>query len=165
MRARGVAAPQHPSQRSLHTPMGRTVEAHGWRLAVDPPQTGPPSGPSADGLRPSADDVQRCASPLNTRMPPALTRAMCTHSLPRVRASRSCADQRWRPPADASTSTTTAGASPRRSATWRPLLPMRPIAHRRHRQHMHGHGRGSSKRYVCTVYVRHHICLYMSTIP
>ena len=24
------------------TPMGRTVEDHGWRLVVDPPQTGPP---------------------------------------------------------------------------------------------------------------------------
>ena len=57
-----------------------------------------------------------------------LTRAMCAHTHYRACASRSCADQRWRPPADVSTSTIMAGASPRRPATRRPLLPMRPIS-------------------------------------
>jgi hypothetical protein len=66
------------------------------------------------------------------------THAMCAHTHYRTRASLSCADQRWRPPADASTSTITAGASPRRSATRRPLSPMRRIiGSMRHAAHAH----------------------------
>ena len=56
----------------------------------------------------------------------------CAHA----HASRSWTDLRWRQPADASTSTTTAGASPRRSATRRPLLPMRPIGGSMRRVHV-----------------------------
>ena len=70
--------------RTLHSngPDGRRAWMEAGR---GPTVDGPTSGPSTDGLRPSSDDVQRCASPSNTRMPPALTCAMCTHSLPRVR--------------------------------------------------------------------------------
>ena len=108
------------------TPMGWTAEEHRWRVAVDPPQTGPPQA----RLRTAYDRPQTTyKGALRPRThachPPSHTPCARTHY--RVCASRSCTDQRWRPPADVSTSTTTAGASRRRSATRRPLSPMRRI--------------------------------------
>ena len=59
--------------------MALETSGHGWNVAVDPPQTGLSSGPSADGRRPSAGEVIRFALFSSHACRPALTRAMCTY--------------------------------------------------------------------------------------
>ena len=124
------------------TPMGWTAEEHRWRVAVDPPQTGPPQARLRTAYgRPQTTYKGALRPRTHACHPPS--HAPCARTHYRASASRSCADQRWRPPADASTSTTTAGASPRRSATRRLLLPMRRIGGSMRRMRMcrtHVHG-------------------------
>ena len=129
--------------RTLHSNrMGWTVGEHRWRVAVDPPQTGPPQARLRTAYgRPQTTYKGALRPRTHACHPPS--HAPCARTHYRASASRSCADQRWRPPADASVSTTTACASPRRSATRRLLLPMRIIGGSMRRMRMcrtHVHG-------------------------
>ena len=85
------------------------------KLAVDPPQTGPASDPSADGRRQSVVDVQRCALRPRTACVPTLACAVVVHILTTAFVSR----------------THTAYCQRRHRHSGRPPPPLRCVAARR----------------------------------
>ena len=69
----------HPRMMARFTAMAMETAYYCPNMAVDPPQTGLFSGPSADGRRPSAGDVRRFALFSNHAYRPALACVMCTY--------------------------------------------------------------------------------------
>ena len=90
---------QRGSNGQIHFEWPWMVADRGSKLIVHSPQTGPASGPSADGGRPSVDNVQRCALTLEPHvlLP---SHALCVHILMAAFVSRtdySLLPQRRRP--------------------------------------------------------------------